>query len=64
VARLQHDARLAGIDTPLWFSKTDVRHGYIYRCTPTTARTSRSARHKNFFNSPVFAIVSLKRPRI
>jgi len=43
VARLQHDARLAGIDTPLWFSKTDVRHGYIYRCTPTTARTSRSA---------------------
>ena len=28
VARLQHDARLAGIDAPLWFSKTDARHGY------------------------------------
>ena len=27
VARLQYDARLAGIDAPLWFSKTDARHG-------------------------------------
>jgi len=28
VARLQHDARLSGVDAPLWFSKTDARHGY------------------------------------
>jgi hypothetical protein len=28
VARLQHDARLASVDAPLWFSKTDTRHGY------------------------------------
>jgi hypothetical protein len=28
VARLQHDARLAGVEAPLWFSKTDTRHGY------------------------------------
>lgn len=28
VARLQHDAKLAGVDAPLWFSKTDARHGY------------------------------------
>jgi len=28
VARLQHDAKLAGVESPLWFSKTDARHGY------------------------------------
>ena len=28
VARLQHDAKLAGVEAPLWFSKTDARHGY------------------------------------
>jgi hypothetical protein len=28
VARLQHDARLASVDAPLWFSKTDTLHGY------------------------------------
>ena len=28
VARLQHDARLAGVEQQLWFSKSDARHGY------------------------------------
>jgi hypothetical protein len=28
VVFLQHDARLSGVDAPLWFSKTDVLHGY------------------------------------
>ncbi len=28
VAHLQHDALLAGVEAPLWFSKTDARHGY------------------------------------
>ena len=28
VARLQHDARMAGVEQKLWFSKADARHGY------------------------------------
>ncbi len=28
VARLQHEARMAGVEQQLWFSKADARHGY------------------------------------
>ena len=43
VARLQHDARLSGVDAPLWFSKTARGMGIgKSRCTQMTGHTSHS----------------------